>query len=59
MVKANQEYQLKQKEIIALGLIVQHSSITAIQLSKILNQKDESGLNNWLGRLLVLEFVTS
>lgn len=59
MVKANQEYQLKQKEIIALGLIAQHSSVTAIQLSKILNQKDESGLNNWLGRLLVLELVQS
>ena len=45
--------------IIALGLIAQHSSVTAIQLSKILNQKDESGLNNWLGRLLILELVQS
>jgi ATP-dependent DNA helicase RecG len=59
MDKANQEYQLKQKEIIALGLIAQHSSLTSIQLSKILNQKDETGLRNWLGRLLELELVQS
>jgi ATP-dependent DNA helicase RecG len=59
MDKANQEYQLKQKEIIALGLIAQHSSLTSIQLSKILNQKDETGLRNWLGRLIELELVQS
>lgn len=59
MDKAGQEYQLKQKEIIALGLIAQHSSLTAIQLSKILNQKDEAGLRNWLGRLIELELVQS
>lgn len=59
MDKASQEYQLKQKEIIALGLIAQHNSLTAIQLSKVLNQKDEAGLRNWLGRLLELELVQS
>jgi ATP-dependent DNA helicase RecG len=59
MDKANQEYQLKQKEIIALGLIAQHNSLTAIQLSKILNQKDETGLRNWLGRLIELELIKS
>lgn len=59
MDKSNQEFQLKQKEIIALGLIAQHSAITSIQLSKILNQKDETGLRNWLGRLLDLELVQS
>ena len=57
MDKANQEYQLKQKEIIALGLIAQHSSLTSIQLSKILNQKDETGLRNWLGRLIDLDLI--
>ena len=59
MDKASQEFQLKQKEIIALGLIAQHSAITSIQLSKILNQKDETGLRNWLGRLIDLELVQS
>jgi ATP-dependent DNA helicase RecG len=59
MDKASQEFQLKQKEIIALGLIAQHSAIPSIQLSKILNQKDETGLRNWLGRLIDLELVQS
>ena len=57
--KANNEYQLKQKEIIALGFIAQHNSLSAIQLSKILNQKDDTGLRNWLGRLIELELVLS
>lgn len=59
MDKANQEFQLKQKEIIALGIIAQSNSIAALQLSKILNQKDETGLRNWLGRLIDLELIQS
>jgi ATP-dependent DNA helicase RecG len=59
MDKANQEYQLKQKEIIALGLIAQHNTLTSIQLSKILNQKDETGLRDWLGKLIGVELVQS
>lgn len=59
MDKANKEYQLKQKEIIALGLIAQHNSLNALQLTKILNQKDDTGLRNWLGRLIELELVLS
>jgi ATP-dependent DNA helicase RecG len=59
MDKANKEYQLKQKEIIALGLIAQHNSLNALQLSKILNQKDDTGLRNWLGRLIELELILS
>ncbi len=59
MDKANKEFQLRQKEIIALGLIAQHNSISAMQLSKILNQKDDKGLQNWLGRLINLELILS
>jgi ATP-dependent DNA helicase RecG len=59
MDKANQEYQLKQKEIIALGLIAQHSSLTAIDLSNILNQKDETGLRHWIGRLQDIGLINS
>ncbi len=57
MDKASQEYQLRQKEIIALGLIAQHSNLTALELSGILNQKDESGLKHWLGRLVELGLI--
>nr|WP_294894759.1 ATP-binding protein [uncultured Pedobacter sp.] len=59
MDKANQEYQLKQKEIIALGLIAQHNSLTAIDLSSILNQKDETGLRHWIGRLQDIALINS
>lgn len=57
MDRASQEYQLKQKEIIALGLVAQHNSVTAIGLSQILNQKDEMGLRHWIGRLVDLELI--
>lgn len=59
MDKANQEYQLKQKEIIALGLIAQHHTLTAIDLSNILNQKDENGLRHWIGRLQEIGLINS
>jgi ATP-dependent DNA helicase RecG len=59
MDKANQEYQLRQKEIISLGLIAQHQSLSALELSKLLNQEEEIGLRNWLGRLLDIELIMS
>jgi ATP-dependent DNA helicase RecG len=52
MDKASNEFTLKQKEIISLGILAQHQSLSALEISKILNQKEEQGLRNWLGRLL-------
>jgi len=57
MDRANQEYQLKQKEIITLGLIAQHTSLSAVELSKLLNQNDSKGLTPWLGRLPNIKLV--
>ncbi len=57
MDKASSEFSLKQKELISLGLIAQHQSYTAIEISNILNQNAENGLRNWLGRLIELELV--
>ena len=57
MDKASNEFQLKQKEVISLGLLAQQQSCSAIELSNILNQDDETGLRNWLGRLLELGLV--
>lgn len=51
MDKADQEFNLRQKEIISLGLIAQHESLSAMEISKLLNQNDDQGLRNWLGRL--------
>ena len=57
MDRASNEFSLKQKEIISLGLLAQHQSCSAIELSNILNQKDEAGLRHWFGRLLDLGLI--
>lgn len=57
MDKASNEFSLKQKELISLGLLAQQQSFTAVEISAILNQNEEVGLRNWLGRLIDLELV--
>ena len=57
MDKASSEFVLKQKEIISLDLLAQQQSYTAIEISSILNQNEEQGLRNWLGRLLSFELI--
>jgi len=57
MDKASNEFSLKQKELILLGLLAQQQSYTALEISNILNQNEEVGLRNWLGRLIDLELV--
>lgn len=57
MDKASNEFALKQKEVISLGLLAQQQSYTAIEISNILNQNEETGLRNWLGRLAELELI--
>jgi ATP-dependent DNA helicase RecG len=50
MDRASSEFNLRQKEVISLGLIAQHQSLSALEISRLLNQS-ENGLRNWLGRL--------
>jgi ATP-dependent DNA helicase RecG len=57
MDKVSGEFQLKQKEVISLGLLAQQQSYSAVEMSNILNQNDESELKHWIGRLLDLELV--
>ncbi|MCL4483628.1 MAG: hypothetical protein M1445_13635 [Bacteroidetes bacterium] len=57
MDRASSEFSLKQKEVISLGLLAQQQSFTALEISNILNQNEEVGLRNWLGRLLELELI--
>lgn len=57
--KANEEYSLRQREIICLGLIAQHNSVSALELTKRLDIKEPQGLRNWLGRLVDLGLVES
>ena len=57
--KANEVFQLTQKERITLGLIAQHEFLTAIQLVRALELKTADDLEGWLGRLPQLEIVKS
>lgn len=57
--KADQNFQLRQKEKICLGLIAQHESLTAIQLTKFLELRGSGELSPWLDRLIGWEIVNS
>lgn len=59
MSKANDDFDLKQREIITLGLIAQAGTITALELRKKLNIDDGETLNRWLGKLLKNEIIQS
>lgn len=56
MDRASSEFNLRQKEVISLGLIAQHQSLSALEISSFLNQ-NENGLRNWLGRLSDYELI--
>lgn len=55
--KADQTFQLRQKEKIALGLIAQRESLTAQELARLLELKETAELKPWLGRLVDWEIV--
>ena len=58
--RANAEFMLNSKELISLGLIAQHNSISAVEFSKVLNLPDTPNvINNWLGKLTELQLVIS
>lgn len=59
MDKASKELQLRQRELITLGLITQNDGVSAIDLSIMLNVTKQNGLQNWLGRLLNFELILS
>lgn len=49
---ALQVAELRQKQIICLGLIAQHESISAADLIKLLNLKNRDALSPWLDKLV-------
>ncbi len=49
---ADQKYDCKQKQLICLGLITLHESVTGAQLIEFLNLKDSNYLRSWLQPLL-------
>lgn len=57
--RVNEEFQLRQKEIISLGIIAQHTTVSAIEFSAILNLPEQNSIKDWLGRLIDLGIVKS
>ncbi|HAJ99208.1 MAG TPA: hypothetical protein DCM62_04210 [Bacteroidales bacterium] len=56
--RANQEFPLNTKELISLGLIAQHNSISAVNFSKELNLPDTPNVvSNWMGRLMEWKLI--
>ncbi|MFW5394883.1 MAG: ATP-dependent DNA helicase RecG [Candidatus Accumulibacter regalis] len=59
IAKADQTYQLAQRERIALGLLAQHDALTARELATTLELPSVEALQPWLKRLLDWHLVQS
>ena len=59
VAKADQTYQLTQRERIALGLLAQHDALTARELAGTLELPSVEALQPWLKRLLEWHLVQS
>ena len=59
IAKADQTYQLNQRERIALGLLAQHDAMTARELATTLELSSVEALQPWLKRLLDWHLVQS
>lgn len=59
MDKISRDFQLRQKELIALGIIAQHNTLSLIELRRILALKDSAELNGWLDGLLQHKLLVS
>lgn len=57
MSRVQEEVGLKQKEIIALGIIAQNNSIPSIELTDKLALRNDDVLKNWIGGLLHNEII--
>lgn len=59
IAKADQSYQLTQRERIALGLLAQHDALTARELAARVELPDVDALQPWIRRLLAWQLVQS
>lgn len=59
IAKADQTYQLTQRERIALGLLAQHDALTARELASMLELPGVEALQLWLKRVLDWQLVQS
>jgi ATP-dependent DNA helicase RecG len=57
--RVNDEFGLNQREIICLGLLVQHTSLTSLEFSKLLSLSSQNAIRDWIGRLLEFNIIGS
>lgn len=57
LARVDQEFQLTQRERIALGILVQHEALAMRELAEILELQDTASVNGWIGRLVRWEVV--
>jgi ATP-dependent DNA helicase RecG len=57
MQYANQHFDVKQKQLICLGLIVMHESLTSAQLITLLHLRNSDELRSWLHPLIDKKIV--
>lgn len=57
LATASQQYNLRQRERICLGLIAQHGVLKATDFSRILDLPDEARIRDWLGPLIDKQIV--
>ncbi len=55
--RASEEFQLTQREVISLGLIAQHTTLSAVDFSRLLHLPKHSSIGDWLGRLPELHLI--
>ncbi len=55
--KLKESFYLNQKEIICLGIILQHKAIIATEFARQIQSKDDKQIKNWLGNLIKYQIV--
>jgi ATP-dependent DNA helicase RecG len=60
MEAVNSRYELRQRELIALGLLAQHESLSSLEFTRLLDLDDQpERLRDWIGRLSGWGLVTA
>jgi len=59
MIKADQALSLSQKELITLGLLAQHETMTVLELGRVLELVRAEDVRHWMGRLKDLGVIGS
>lgn len=59
MAAVDDQFALNQRERIALGLIAQHGSLTALEFNRLLQIEGDDRARSWLGTLMSKEIIKS